>query len=115
MKVKDLIRVLDAEILCGEDFLDQEIKDCGASDLLSDILAYSKDNYILLTGLTSSQVVRTAELTGAVAIIFVRGKLPPQEVIGLAKSHHIPLLKTDNLMFASCKKIVKELMKEENK
>ena len=49
MKVKDLIRLLDAEVLCGEDFLDQEITDCGASDLLSDILAYSKDNYILLS------------------------------------------------------------------
>lgn len=115
MKVKDLIRLLDAEVLCGEDFLDQEITDCGASDLLSDILAYSKDNYVLLTGLTSLQVVRTAELTGAIAIVFVRGKLPPQEAIGLAKSHHIPLLKTDNLMFESCKKIVKEVMKEENK
>ncbi len=115
MKVKDLICLLDAEVLCGEDFLDQEIIDCGASDLLSDILAYSKDNYVLLTGLTSSQVVRTAELTGAIAIVFVRGKLPPQEAIGLAKSHHIPLLKTDNLMFESCKKIVEETMKEKNK
>jgi len=113
MEVKDLIRVLDAEVLCGEDFLDQEIIDFGASDLLSDILAYSKDNYVLLTGLTSSQVVRTAELTGAIAIVFVRGKLPPQEAIGLAKSHHIPLLKTDNLMFASCRKIAEELKKEE--
>jgi len=113
MKVKDLIRILDAEVLCGEDFLDQKITDFGACDLLSDILAYSKDDYVLLTGLTSSQVVRTAELTGAIAIVFVRGKLPPQEAIGLAKSHHIPLLKTDNLMFISCKKIVKELIKEE--
>jgi len=115
MKIKDLIRVLDAEVLCGEDFLDQEITDFGACDLLSDILAYSKDEYVLLTGLTSAQVVRTAELTGAIAIVFVRSKLPPQEAIGLAKSHQIPLLKTDNLMFSSCRKIVEELMKEEKK
>ncbi|MBE3090772.1 MAG: hypothetical protein IMZ42_00395 [Candidatus Atribacteria bacterium] len=113
MKISDLTRVLDAEVLCGEDFLEQEVADFGASDLLSDILAYSKDEYVLLTGLTSSQAVRTAEITGAIAIVFVRGKLPPQEAIGLAKSHHIPLLKTDNLMFASCKKIVEELIKEE--
>jgi predicted transcriptional regulator len=113
MKVKDLIHILDAEVLCCEDFLDQETKDFGACDLLSDILAYSRDEYVLLTGLTSSQVVRTAELTGAIAIVFVRSKLPPQEAIGLAKSHHIPLLKTDNLMFTSCRKIIEELMKEE--
>ena len=115
MKISELTRVLDAEVLCGEDFLEQEILEFGASDLLSDILAYSKDEYVLLTGLTSSQVVRTAEITGAIAIVFVRGKLPPQEAIGLAKSHRIPLLRTDNLMFASCRKIVEELIKEEKK
>jgi len=113
--VKDLIRILDAEVLYGEKYLDQEIKEFGASDLLSDILAYSKDEYVLLTGLTSPQVIRTAELTGAIAIVFVRGKLPPQEAIGLARSHHIPLLKTGKLMFDSCRKIVEELLKEEEK
>ena len=60
-------------------------------------------------------MVRTAELTGAIGIVFVRGKLPPQEVIGLAKSHCIPLLKTDKLMFASCRRIVEELIKEKKK
>jgi len=113
MKVKDLIRILDAEVLCGEDFLDQEITDFGASDLISDILAYSKNDYVLLTGLTTPQIIRAAELTGAIAIVFVRGKLPPQEVLGLAKSHHIPLLKTDSIMFYSCKKIVIESIREE--
>ena len=67
-----------------------------------------------MTGLTSSQVVRTAELTGALAVVFVRGKFPDQEAIGLAKSHHIPLLRTKKLMFESCKKIAQE-QKEEKK
>jgi len=115
MKVRDLIPILDAEILCGENYLDQNIRDFFASDLLSDILSYSQDNYVLLTGLTSSQVVPTAELTGAIAIVFVRGKLPPQEAIALARSYHIPILKTDEIMFHSCRKIVEELIKEEKK
>lgn len=111
MIIKDLIRILNAEVLCGEKYLEREIRGFGAADLLSDILAYSKDNYVLLTGLTSLQVVRTAELTGAIAIVFVRGKLPSQETIGLARSHQIPLLKTDKLMFDSCRRIVEELLK----
>ena len=105
MKVRDIVRILEAEILCCEDCLGKEILDFAASDLLSDVLAYDKENYLLLTGLTSQQVVRTAEITGVLAIVFVRGKLPPQEAIGLAKSHNIPLIMTDKSMFDSCGKI----------
>jgi predicted transcriptional regulator len=112
MKIEDLHRLLDAEVLVGEESLNDEIDEFAASDLLSDILAFTKEGYVLLTGLTSPQVVRTAELTGALAIVFVRGKFPTQEAIGLAKSHNIPLLKTDYLMFESCKKIAQMLTKE---
>ena len=115
VKIRDIVRILEAEILCCESCLGKEISDFAASDLLSDVLAYEKENYLLLTGLTSQQVVRTAEITGAVAIVFVRGKLRPQEAIGLAKSHHIPLMMTDKSMFDSCRKITEELSKEKNK
>lgn len=111
MKIKDVFRILDAEVLIGEEFLDMEIIEFAASDLLSDILAYTKEGYLLITGLTSSQVVRTAEITGALGIVFVRGKFPTQEAIGLAKSHNIPLLRTEKLMFETCKKIVQKLKK----
>ena len=115
MKIRDIVRILGAEILCCENCLGKEVSDFVASDLLSDVLAYEKENYLLLTGLTSQQVVRTAEITGALAIVFVRGKLPPQEAIGLAKSHNIPLIMTDKLMFDSCRKITEKLSKEKNK
>ncbi len=115
MKIRDIVRILEAEILCCEDCLEKEISDFAASDLLSDVLACDKENYLLLTGLTSQQVVRTAEITGALAIVFVRGKLPPQEAIGLAKSHNIPLIMTDKSMFDSCRKITEELNKEKNR
>ena len=115
MKIRDIVRILGAEILCCENCLGKEVSDFVASDLLSDVLAYEKENYLLLTGLTSQQVVRTAEITGAVAIVFVRGKLPPQEAIGLAKSHNIPLIMTDKSMFDSCRKITEKLSKEKNK
>lgn len=115
MKIKDIVNVLDAEVLSGEDLLDREIEEFAASDLLSDVLALSKDNFLLLTGLTTQQVVRTAEIAGGVGVIFVRGKAPEQEAIGLAHSHHIPLLMTSKTMFDACKAIVEEIIKQKEK
>ncbi|MDD3655635.1 MAG: hypothetical protein PHI72_02590 [Atribacterota bacterium] len=115
MKIKDIVNTLDAEVLTGEDLLDQNIEEFAASDLLSDVLALSKDNFLLLTGLTSHQVVRTAEIAGGVGVVFVRGKAPEQEAIGLARSHRIPLLMTSKTMFDACRAIVEAIISEEKK
>ena len=55
-----------------------------------------------MTGLTNPQVVRTAEMAGIVAIVFVRGKLPPRETIALAEEKGIPLLASRYTMYESC-------------
>ena len=82
--------------------LDLEIQmGCGA-DLMSDVLSYIKSGALLLTGLTNSQVVRTAEIAEIVAICFVRGKRPTDEMVELAKEKDIPLLCTSMLMYESC-------------
>jgi hypothetical protein len=57
MKIRDIVCILEAEILCCENCLGKKISDFAASDLLSDVLAYEKENYLLLTGLTSQQVL----------------------------------------------------------
>lgn len=81
---------------------DIEIKmGCGC-DLMSDVLAFAKSNTILLTGITNPQVVRTGEMVGIKAICFVRGKMPQDETIALAKEIGIPLLKTNLPMYESC-------------
>ena len=115
MKIRDVVRVLNAEVLTGEDLLDYEIEYFAASDLLSDVLAIAEDSFLLFTGLTSLQVVRTAEIAGGVGVVFVRGKTPEQEAIGLAHSHHIPLLVTPKTMFDACKAITEEIIKQQNK
>ena len=113
MKIKDIVAILDAEVLVGENYLNQEIEEFAASDLLSDVLALSKENFLLLTSLTSQQVVRTAEIAGGIGVVFVRGKTPEQEAIGLARSHHIPLLMTSKSTFDACRKIVEAKNKQE--
>ena len=62
MTVKDVKDVLKARVLTGEDLLDQEVRSACGSDMMSDVLAFSKDHSVLLTGLCNPQVIRTAEM-----------------------------------------------------
>ena len=60
MTIRELIPVLNARVLCGDDMLDQEVKTACGSDLMSDVLAFVKDKTVLITGLTNVHVMRTA-------------------------------------------------------
>jgi predicted transcriptional regulator len=102
MKLSEIVNALDAKIIVGDDHLDKEISTCGASDLMSDILAGLSEGCILLTGLTTVQVVRTAMVAGVGAVVFVRGKKPPQDVIDLAREQGLPLISSPYSMFVSC-------------
>jgi predicted transcriptional regulator len=68
---------------------------------MSDILAGLSEGCILLTGLTTVQVIRTAMIAGVGAVVFVRGKTPPQEVIDLAEEQGLPLISSPYSMFVS--------------
>jgi predicted transcriptional regulator len=102
MKLSEIVDALEATVLTGDHHFDKEITTCGASDLMSDILAGLSEGSILLTGLTTVQVIRTAMVAGVGAVVFVRGKKPPQDVIDLAGEHDLPLICSPYSMFVSC-------------
>ncbi len=102
MKLSKIVDALEAKVLVGDDLLKKDIKTCGASDLMSDILAGLSDGSVLLTGLTTIQVIRTAMVAGVGAVVFVRGKTPPREVIDLAREQQLPLISSPYSMFVSC-------------
>lgn len=79
-----------------------KIKNACGADLMSDVLAFSNEKTLLLTGLTNPQVVRTAEMVGIKVIIFVRGKKPQIETISLANQLDIFLYSTDKPLFEAC-------------
>jgi serine kinase of HPr protein (carbohydrate metabolism regulator) len=89
-------------LLAGDDFLDKDITTCGASDLMSDILAGLSEGCILLTGLTTIQVIRTAMVANVGAVVFVRDKTPPSAVVELAEENQLPLISSPYSMFVSC-------------
>jgi predicted transcriptional regulator len=69
---------------------------------MDDILSALAEGSVLLTGVTTEQVVRTAQIAGVVAVIFVRGKKPGKDVLEMAKSYNMPLLLTKFSMFVAC-------------
>lgn len=102
MTIEDIKHILNAEVLSGEEWLGREVHAACGSDLMSDVLAYNKDQAVLLTGLCNPQVVRTAEMMDIICIVFVRGKKPDDATLSLAKSGHVVLLSTAHRMFDAC-------------
>jgi len=94
----DVRDLLGAEVLNGDD-LSIKVEAVGAADLLSDVLALSKTGTLLLTGLVSPQVIRTAVVADLCGVVFVRGKKPGAEILSLAKESKIPVLATPLKMF----------------
>ncbi len=102
MTLRKIKELLQAEVIAGEESLDVEIEFAGGADLMSDVLALAKPGILLLTGLSNTQSIRTANITDAKAIVYVRGKKPDSEGIALAKEKKIPLLSTKFMMYSAC-------------
>jgi predicted transcriptional regulator len=99
LTLHELKKLLDAEVLIGEDQLDMEVKTAFVADLMSDVLAFATAGSLLITGLTNPQVVRTADVLDIAAIIMGRGKMPSQETFQLAEELNIPILTTKYILF----------------
>ena len=102
MTVNDIQTILKAQVLCTGEGLDSQVHTACGSDMMSDVLAFVKDQSILLTGLVNPQTIRTAMMMDMKAIVFVRGKKPDAMIIELAKQNSIVLLTTDYRMYTAC-------------
>ncbi len=102
MELREVAKILDANVLCLEEELGYIAHTACGSDMMSDVLAFGKNKSILLTGLLNAQAVRTAEMLDIACIIFVRGKCPEQNVVDLAINRGIVLMTTELPMFAAC-------------
>ena len=105
MVIKQIAQLLSAQVLCGEDKLDGVVNSACGCDMMSDVLAFVKDQAVLITGLCNPQVVRTAIMMDMRCIVFVRGKMPPAEVIALAQDAGIVVLSSNERMYVACGKL----------
>ena len=102
MKISTIKDLLDAKVICCEEGLSRHVYSACGSDMMSDVLAYVKDQAVLLTGLVDSQVIRTAEMMDMNCIVFVRSKMPTAEMTELAKESGIVILATEKRMYEAC-------------
>ena len=83
--IRDLLTILDAKVLCGEEQLDEEVRTACGSDLMSDV-----------------HVMRTAEMLDIHCVVFARGKIPPDAVLEEARELGIVVLSTQHTNFTTC-------------
>ena len=111
MKIREIKELLNAEVICGEELLEEEVSSAFGSDMMSDVLAYAKSDSVLLTGLVNPQTIRTALMLDMEAIVFVRAKKLTEDVIALAKESGIAVLSTEFRMFETCGKLYRAGLK----
>ncbi len=102
MTVGEISALLDARVLLGQEHMDRVIYSGCGSDLMSDVLAFVKENTALITGLTNLHVIRTAEMVDITCIIFARGKVPDNEMLKKAEELDLVILSTENTAYTAC-------------
>ena len=102
MKISEIQKLLGANVLSGEENLGKDVYSAFGCDLMSDVLAYVTDQAVLLTGLVNPQVIRTALMLDMVCIVFVRSKIPNEEMLALAKENGIVMMSTDKTLYSTC-------------
>jgi len=102
MKIQEIGELLGCKVLVEAADPDFDYKCACGADLMSDVLAFVKHDALLLSGLINPHVVRTAEMMDIQCIIFVRGKMPPEEVLEAARKRDIALMCTEETMFTAC-------------
>lgn len=73
-----------------------------ASGLMSDVLTTDQADFILVTGLTTPQVIRTCDMVQARAVLIISGKNIPQDTIELARDLNISLLRSEMPKYEAC-------------
>ncbi|KLO21274.1 hypothetical protein X275_09910 [Marinitoga sp. 1197] len=106
MRLIKIAKMLNARFLhMPDNYENIEITHAGASDLMSDFLAFSKTNMLIITGLATPQTLTTASVIEASAVLFVRGKVIPQKFLKIIEECEIPILTTDYSMYYTCAKL----------
>ena len=102
MKISQMQELLEARVLCCEENVNRHVYSACGCDLMSDVLAFVKDQAVLLTGLVNPQVIRTAEMMDMICVVFVRSKVPTPEMIELARESGIVLMVSDKRLYEAC-------------
>ena len=102
MDLYNVQKLLQAKVLTGSELMHSQIDSCCGSDMMSDVLAFTKSTSLLCTGLTTMQVVRTADMTELSALVLGCGKVPDADIVAAAAENNMPVLAPDCTLFEAC-------------
>ncbi len=102
-KLQPLINALEAKVLSAPNgWEEQEVRSIFVSDLISDILMADGEQILLITSLLSDQVLRTADVIGAAAVVLVNRQHIPAALSKAAAKQGISLFQTPRPKFEAC-------------
>ena len=107
--LKDILALLEGELLTSPTSPDAAFQRVFASDLMSDVLHSAEPGSLLVTGLANSHVVSTCAVADLAGIVFVQGKRPAADVVGAAQARSLPLIATKMTMFEACSRMAGRL------
>ncbi|MDR2911202.1 MAG: hypothetical protein LBV47_07575 [Bacteroidales bacterium] len=99
MKISDIVSAIDGTIICGSQYLENNVENAFASDLMSDVLTLKLQNLLLVTGLSNIQSIRTAEMSDIQYVLIVRNKEVTADMANLAEESNMVLIKSPYSMF----------------
>lgn len=105
MTLKEISKLLDATVINNSTDMEMDIESACSADMMSTVMYYHTANSLLITGLAQPSVIRTAEMAGIKAIVFVLGKKPDAGLIELAGLKNIPLFSTPYCMYTASGKL----------
>ena len=97
-----MVKILNAKVLLGADKLDTPVYTACCSDLMSDVLAFVDEKTVLITGLTNPHVIRTSEMLDLKCLVFVRGKIPTDDILESADEQGLVVITTKLTAFSAC-------------
>jgi hypothetical protein len=99
MRLENIINALSLEVLQLQGDFHVEVSGGYASDLLSDVIARSRQKNIWITLQTHPNVIAVAKLKELAAIIFVNSRMPEDETLKKAREENVVLLRTEDSAF----------------
>ncbi|HPL62630.1 MAG TPA: DRTGG domain-containing protein [Syntrophales bacterium] len=105
MKLEEIAGKLNLRVLCCDEGLSREVRGGFVGDLLSDVMANSREGDLWITRQVHPNIVAVAVMKEHSAILLVQGGIPVEDTLSRARKEGIPILGTEINGFEAAGKI----------
>jgi len=93
--LKDIVKELNLKVVSGEERLTDEVLGGYVGDLLSDVMANSKEGDLWITRQIHQNIVAVASLKDHAGIILIQGCKPAADTLDKARKEGVPIMVTE--------------------